>query len=228
MAITKLIKCTIKAGRKELFHRGQLAWSELNNCDGFEGQLGGWTSDGEAIVLGEWESEEVVGRFMDSIHDNISEKSKQSEAFSHCQVQYFEKVLSIPALGSNDEPSQGCVLRLAQCEDVQDVDRFMHDQKSIWNPAMGKAEGMLGGFVARHLNQSNHLLVITRWESLFHHENYKESIFPGLSRKVAPEAYINRLSGYVVREDNSWQVTPNKRARGGTLDQSLVLSNFSV
>ncbi|ROS01092.1 uncharacterized protein DUF4937 [Sinobacterium caligoides] len=126
MAVTKLIKCIIKPGRKGLFHRGQLAWSELNNCDGFDGQLGGWTSDGEAIVLGQWESEEVIGRFMDSIHDNIFKKSKQSEAFSHCQVQYFEKVLSISALVDNDESLQGSVLRLALSSSLLCFDSSVH------------------------------------------------------------------------------------------------------
>ncbi|KAB0468668.1 DUF4937 domain-containing protein [Vibrio chagasii] len=214
LAITKLIKCTIKPDRKEQFYRGQLAWSELDSCDGFEGQLGGWTNDEEAVVLGGWKSDEDVVRFMDTIHDSIFEKSKQSDTLSHCQIQYFENVLNIPSLSNNDAPIEGCILRLAQCEEVQDVDRFMLDQTRVWNPEMQKAEGMLGGFVARSLTHSNHFLVITRWASILHHKNYRENIFPSLSRQIAPETYINKLSGYVVHEIDSWKVAPNKCING--------------
>ncbi|MYM60036.1 DUF4937 domain-containing protein [Vibrio sp. OCN044] len=210
MSITKLIKCTIKPNKKEQFYRGQLAWSELNSCDGFEGQFGGWTNDEEAIVLGSWKSDEDIVRFMDSIHDSIFETSRQSETMSHCQVQYFENVINIPSLSSKVASMQGCILRIAQCEEVQDVDKFMLDQTRVWNPEMQKAEGMLGGFVARSLTQSNHFLVITRWASILHHENYRENIFPSLSRQIAPETYINKLSGYVVHEIDAWNVAPNK------------------
>ncbi|WP_162844233.1 DUF4937 domain-containing protein [Sinobacterium caligoides] len=50
MAITKLIKCTIKPDKEEQFHQRQLTWSELSNCDDFEGQLGGWKNDEEETV----------------------------------------------------------------------------------------------------------------------------------------------------------------------------------
>ncbi|WP_169303103.1 YdbC family protein [Thalassotalea mangrovi] len=209
MSIIKLIRCNIKKGRERDFSRGQLAWRELSKCDGFEGQLGGWTKSDDAVVLGGWSSQEHVRHFMSSIHDNIYDKSNQSGTYSHCNVQYFEKVLDITSTGSGRAASQQSIFQLTLCREVEAIDRFMRDQKWLWNPSLGNAKGMLSGVVARSLAHRDQFLVVTRWNSNRNYQGYRESVLPSLKQQVKPEDYIKDISGFLVREENLWTVKPD-------------------
>ena len=212
MGIIKLIICRVKTGQKENFSRGQLAWKELSNCDGFYGQYGGWTLNGDAIVLGEWRSMNHVTDFMNFVHDNIDFKSEQHNTYYKCDVHYFESIFNINSLKSDTLNPNCSVIRLAYCRKVQDIECFMREQKNIWNPGMERTEGFLGGSVARSLSQSDYFIVITRWSSITCHEKYIKNVFPTLKEQTLPENYIGDLSGCLVQEECLWRVAPNKKS----------------
>nr|WP_283165031.1 DUF4937 domain-containing protein [Shewanella aquimarina] len=206
-----MVSCQVELGQEFKFSQGQLLWNELNHCAGFRGQFGGWVpSKQQAIIIGLWESSDAVNLFMESVHDGIYIRSDQGSTYKQCDVHYFEGVLSIPSLTNKLTQPTDPVIRIAFCRGVKDVERFLADQREIWNEKMGHAEGMLCGYVARSLKQHDYFIVITQWSSKACHEHYVKTIFPLIKLAVSPSDYIESLSGCLVEEELTWKVSPNK------------------
>ncbi|MDW6002257.1 DUF4937 domain-containing protein [Vibrio mangrovi] len=209
--IIKLITCQVEKDQKQNFSRSQQAWGKLSDIDGFAGQFGGWNkSEDQAIVIGVWDSYAHVQQFMASVHDEIFLSSGQQNTYQQCEVHYFEKVLTIRSLTNITEPTNHGIFRVAYCRGVQDTERFLCDQREVWNVYMGRADGMLGGYVLRSLEHDDYFVVISHWASEQHHQNYVQHIFPELINKVEPANYIKDLSGCLIQEEQAWQVEPHQ------------------
>jgi heme-degrading monooxygenase HmoA len=206
--IIKLIVCDVEINQKDNFSKGQLAWKKLSNLDGFNGQIGGWNnSANQAIIIAVWDSVECIDKFMTSSHDKIFSESGQQNTYKRCEINYFEKILSIPSLDNSINLTDDSIFRIAYCKKVQDVEHFMKDQQEVWNIHMGQAKGMLGGFVLRNLEQKDYFIVVSHWASTKYHDNYVQHIFPKLKNQTMPTNYIKDLSGYLIQEESTWLVT---------------------
>ncbi|MCS6158285.1 YdbC family protein [Shewanella baltica] len=210
MTIVKLITCQVENEQEQDFSQSQQIWKALSNCVGFRGQFGGWSQpERQAIIVGVWQSLEDVTAFMGSVHDELFSKSGQQTTYKQCDVHYFENILSIPSLTHHPADQNDNVIRLAYCRGVQDVERFLSDQRTIWNAHLGQADGMLGGCVARSLKQSDYFIVMTRWASNPAHENYVKTVLPTLKKQVLPESYIENMPSCLVQEECLWEVVPS-------------------
>ncbi|WP_161569621.1 YdbC family protein [Veronia nyctiphanis] len=204
MSIIKLIRCAVTEGQKESFSQGQSVWSELKGCDGFEGQCGGWSEDGEALVLGQWRSKKHVSAFMESVHDALALKSHQQRTYRYCDVHYFEKVKNIQPIVDNVIQPNRSFIHLTLYRQIQHVNRFTHDILNTENPEPKASDGMLGGFLARGISADDCFLVATFWRSYSH--------FKG-DRRITPcrirgAEQSGNVSEWRVNEEAAWKVSP--------------------
>lgn len=207
MTIAKLISCEIDDDSRMAFSRSQSAWSRLAHCAGFGGQFGGWRDDhADAVIVGLWESQAHVAQFMNGLHDEIADESRQRQSYRKCDVSYFE--LDSTILAPQSAISNIKLLRIAHCRGVLDEARFMRDQAQIWNPAMSQQPGMSGGHVWRNISDQHSFMVLTYWTSAEAHQLYCDSVFPGLREKARPADYIEKISGAVVAMAREWDVIP--------------------
>lgn len=209
MTIAKFIECEVAESMRPAFSKSQRSWYQLSDCKGVVGQFGGWDiGNSNAIIVGLWQSHDDVTNFMKAVHDEVANESSQSSTYRKCNVRYFElaSTINTPSAGA----SGANILRIAHCEGVIDEARFLRDQELIWNPAMSKQLGMLGGYLWRSCSNDQNFMVLTFWASIKSHESYCNLVLPELRQKVRLTEYIQNLTGAVVKTERAWDVIPNK------------------
>ena len=86
MAIVKLIRCTVAPEHRAAFHQAQQAWRQTAACEGFLGQLGGWSDGDEAWIFALWRRQADLDCFMAGVHDIIVAGNRQQITYRHCRV----------------------------------------------------------------------------------------------------------------------------------------------
>ncbi len=213
--ITKYIRCEVPTANKAAFSTGQSLWKETAYSEGFRSQLGGWNlskdkpASTKAIILAHWQDMESVKNFMELAHDPIAEKTNQVGTYTHISVSYLSAVMNIPALNQAHQHSvESAFIRIADCYIAPDkADDFLLEQKMLWNPGMQQAKGMLGGQLCQFIDEENHYLVISYWESEAAHRHYMAEYFPRLKQQAATDI-IHTISGHQIQTEPSWRVTP--------------------
>ena len=222
--ITKYIRCEVPAASKAAFSKGQSLWNETAYSEGFRSQLGGWelskgksangkSTSSKAMILAHWQDMESVKSFMKLAHDPIAEKTNQAETYSALSVSYLSAVMNIPASNQdNQHRVESGFIRIADCYVAPDkVDAFIQEQKTLWNPGMQQAKGMLGGELCQFIDEANRFLVISYWQSESHHNNYTTQHFPALKQQAATDI-IETISGHNIQTEPSWRITPLEKA----------------
>ncbi|MGM0837217.1 MAG: YdbC family protein [Bacillota bacterium] len=91
--LIKYIKCQVEEESRAEFSKAQEKWSDLAYVEGFIGQLGGWCENGEAVILGFWESSGAYQHFMEHIHDTIFLENNQGNTYRSITVTLYEGAL---------------------------------------------------------------------------------------------------------------------------------------
>ncbi len=213
--IVKLMRCKVADESKETFSSSQCAWSALARVDGFIGQIGGWDTRDErlAVIVAWWQDQPSYDKFMREIHDPIYEKSGQAGTYQSCEVDRWEAQFDIAGeVGQvHDAIPDGELIRLAWCEVRPDrVEHFVEVQKSVWNPAMASAGGLLAGVFSRSDQHENHFLVCTLWRTIAAHDEYRQRYLYRLKDQSEVVKDVAHLEGYVVHVQPSWRVVGDR------------------
>jgi hypothetical protein len=88
--LIKYIKCEVEEAKKAAFSKAQEEWVPLSEVGGFLGQFGGWSRNGEAVILGFWESRQAYQHFMEQIHDTIFLENNQGKTYRSITVTLYE------------------------------------------------------------------------------------------------------------------------------------------
>lgn len=222
--ITKYIRCEVPAANKAEFSKGQRLWQETAYSEGFRSQLGGWdfskgmsakdkATSSKAMILAHWQDMESVKSFMKLAHDPIADKTNQANTYSALSVSYLSAVMDIPA-SNQDNPNraESGFIRIVDCYVAPDkADAFIQEQKTLWNPGMQQAKGMLGGELCQFIDEENRFLVISYWQSESHHHDYTSHHFPLLKQQAATDI-IQTISGHNIQTESSWKITPLEKA----------------
>ncbi|QSX33539.1 DUF4937 domain-containing protein [Shewanella avicenniae] len=207
MTVLKLIRCIVPRERREAFSASQNIWQGLTSITGFAGQAGGWEAvSGHAVIFCYWLSEQDLLRFMETEHDRFLAKNRDIQAFSECRVTLYDQVLGVPTMSASDDQSR--IVRTVYCNGVKDERQFIRDQHAMWNPALAKQNGMLGGYIWRNRMRSRDFILQTYWESEQAHDRYTEDLLPELMQAMRPMRYMQAISGSFIREEPQWRVNP--------------------
>jgi heme-degrading monooxygenase HmoA len=196
----KWITCRVHEHMRDAFFAAQTKWTTLANMPGFIGQLGGWDlkSRNEACILGIWQDQESYNAFMDQHHDRIFQKNEQARTCESIHVALLQPVCAIAGSYENMHqclrPAE--VMRVADCFVLPEREKnFLEVQEKIWNPAMGKAEGILAGSFTRVLNRENRYIVTTLWSSVEAHNRYVRKTLPSVSEAACVPQDVQQITG---------------------------------
>ncbi|WP_053220076.1 YdbC family protein [Virgibacillus senegalensis] len=206
--IIKKIHCKVDESAKDAFQYQQSQWQELKRCEGFLGQLGGWTeaNPSAAVIFSFWENKDAYQYFMDYIHDEILNKTAQAKTYHSISITLFEKQFSLSTKADQMSAflDRTQFVRLALTTVKQEyINRFIEKQKNIWNP------GMHGGFFARSQQDNRYFLVLSGWENQAYHQQYMEKHFPELTKNANPMDDLEEIAGERFRVVEEWRVLPD-------------------
>jgi heme-degrading monooxygenase HmoA len=211
--IVKYIRCAVKPGMQDEFDTAQRAWSDLQGEEGFLWQMGGWDrrNEGSALVLGFWQDQEALNRFMLALHDRIVEKNHQEQTYTHADIRLFHHRMDMDG-ALPDLPAmlrQGVFFRAALCHvHPHAVDAFEKAQLEIWRPGMAVVPGMLGGGFFQQADGASVYLVLTLWDASRSHDAYTQSHLPRLQKVSGSRAQVSTLTGGQTPIEPAWTVHP--------------------
>jgi hypothetical protein len=209
--LLKWIVCQVLAETRANFSSAQSQWTPLKRLPGFLGQIGGWVcaSSSQAGILALWQDEAYYRHFMQHNHDEIVAHNSQSESYSSLSVALFGDLF--PLLGSQPDfltaLTTGTVLRLTDCSLFPEQDQtFIHNQTTIWNPAMAQAQGMLAGIFAQATDHASRYLDASLWSDLQAHQAYMEILFLLLPEQANLSQTLQSIHGWVIQLEKAWRV----------------------
>jgi len=209
--LLKWIVCSTSTEMQTAFSAAQEQWAALKGLPGFLGQVGGWNSKNpsQAGILSCWQDEAAYQRFMQHIHDDIYRRSDQKQTYLSISVTLFKDILAIPGSATDflSALSQGSVLRVTDSHVLPEQGQaFEQNQRTIWNPGMAEAGGMLGGVCAQAIEDSSRYLVASLWSDAQAHQAYLQTAFPLLRERAQLPQSIQHIEGWVIQLEKSWQV----------------------
>jgi quinol monooxygenase YgiN len=208
--LLKRIACAVPAQTRERFAEAQTAWSALKGTAGFVAQIGGWRADDghEAVMLGFWCDGASYDSFMQNVHDDIFNRSRQADTYTHMIVTRFDVGIAMDgaAPGLRDAIARAGFVRIAEC-DVRGErrDHFTECQRRIWDPAMRDA-GMLRGEFAVGVDEPNHFLVCSFWPDESTHARYAETSVPQLRERADVDLDCTSVTGRSFIIEPAWVV----------------------
>lgn len=210
--LIKWIVCRVPEEKRESFSRAQQQWSALQDVQGFVAQFGGWNvaDPAEACIVGLWKDWVSYTAFMEKIHDEIYESGGQQETFDRIDVTVMEKMLSVGQLERllSGGWLEAELIRVADCWVLPGrEDHFLQMQQEVWNPAMERTDGMLGGVFAGDVS-ARRFLAITWWKSGELHRAYVKNHVANLREQAQMDLDIKRIVGYEVWCESRWRVIP--------------------
>ncbi|WP_299005130.1 DUF4937 domain-containing protein [uncultured Shewanella sp.] len=126
--IVKWIDVLPIKGQEQAFSIAQEAWATTNECTGFSGQLGGWTTaqrsaaasinesaresgnpHSRAMLLAFWHDMPAIEDFMVSKHDLIAHNNQQAQTYEACLVHYLSLELSLNDLALQQSLQQAII-----------------------------------------------------------------------------------------------------------------------
>ena len=208
--IAKYIVCDVGDEQRASFSNAQLAWKELNTCEGFLGQLGGWDIvTGKATILGLWKDLSSFQHFMNLRHDRIARANRQKRTYLHCATTLSNQLGRISAYGNPSFESLDHIgfIRIADCIVYPDErTNFEKTQQNTWNPGMTACSGMLGGFWGKSIDEPLRYLVTSFWTNEKSHRLYEKHSLPLLKEKSSPGKCIQELKSYRIDVEKQWTV----------------------
>jgi heme-degrading monooxygenase HmoA len=183
------------------FDRGQRSWESLAGQPGLLAQFGGWSRRERTVahLFGLWSGSAAYDGFMAERHDDFA--SDQAGAYTAIRVRLFTRLLDI----AQPDLTSGALLRLAHCQVHADRTRhFEQAQRSVWNPGMATAPGMLGGVFAA--GEPGEYLVLSAWRSPADHASYLTDQFPALRRDSDAERDLANIAGDLIEFHDAWTV----------------------
>jgi heme-degrading monooxygenase HmoA len=209
--LIKWIVCNVPEKKREAFFQAQQQWSVLRDVPGFVAQFGGWNAadPAEACIIGLWEDRNSYTMFMEKFHDGIYSSSGQQETYGRIDVTVMEEIVSVghfKALRAG-EWMKAELIRVADCR-VQPgrAEHFLRMQQEVWNPAMERTNGMMGGVFAGDVS-AHRFLTVTWWKNEVLHEAYVKKHVANLREQAQLDQDIKRITGYKVRCEPRWRVT---------------------
>ena len=209
--LIKLIQCRVSEDQREPFGRGQAQWCVLSGCSGFCGQFGGWVieDEGLAVIIGLWSDDDAYDAFMRDVHDRVFDDNGQRGTYESIDVSLWDSVLPIPGSASSISAGIGSAgaVRLARCRVRPDrVDHFIEMQRTIWNPGMAAAGGMLTGLFSESSEREHEFLVCTLWQDLDAQRRYRHGTFAELRRLAEVDRDCVHVEGWIVSVADTWRV----------------------
>jgi len=231
--LVKWIRCGVEPELTRSFSLSQTAWSRLRAIDGFRGQIGGWdaSTGTEACILGFWSGRRSYGVFMEDLHDDIASRTGQEATYRSIDVSLYDVLMEIPSLetgvdsrwkngeilspsldGQAGDPRMQFSSRVVRVGELElkpgRREHFLECQSRIWNPGMGDAPGMHGGFLGRAVEGDDRYLVVSFWESEAAHRAYVGERLPGLRDRSEIDLSVASSRGWIILREDSWTVLP--------------------
>jgi heme-degrading monooxygenase HmoA len=211
--LVKWFVCEVAEPKKVRFSQAQEQWAAVASLEGLVGQVGGWDLKAapHACIVALWRSPESYETFLTEEHDAIVRKSGQADTYDAIATSLFEALWEMPGRspGLPQALASGGLLRAADCTvRAGRQDHFLEAQRSVWGPAMGASEGMLGGVFSRSKGADNRYLVTTFWTDRAAHDAYVRDRLPLLRSQAEVERDVERLEGRVHSLEPSWRVIP--------------------
>jgi quinol monooxygenase YgiN len=209
--LLKWIVCSTSKEMQAAFSITQEQWAALKGLQGFLGQIGGWNSKNplQAGILSCWQDEKSYQRFMQYEHDRIYQQSDQGKTYLSISIALYKDILAIPgsAVDFLSALSQGSVLRVTDSHVFPEQRQvFEQNQRTIWNPGMAEAGGMLEGACAQAMDNPSRYLVASLWSDMQAHQIYLQTAFPLLRERAQLPQSIQHIEGWVMQLERSWQV----------------------
>jgi len=209
--LLKWIVCQVSRNQRAAFSRAQRQWSALRSVGGFCGQVGGWNlkEAGQACILGLWADQKTYGHFMEQVHDGIVESSGQRRTYGAGSVLLIDALLDIEGTRPTLDAAlaDGGLLRVADCLlKPGRAAHFIEMQRTVWNPRMADAGGMLAGAFGLVQGQADHYLVFTLWKDEGVHRSYVERVLPTLQQRAKITDDLRQIRGYAVNVELGWRV----------------------
>ncbi|MBE0650848.1 MAG: YdbC family protein [Bacteroidales bacterium] len=209
--IIKWIVCEVEDEKKQAFSAAQEKWLEIKGAKGFLAQVGGWDLENQnvACIIAFWESRADLYSFMSNLHDKIFHGNNQVETYKSIQISHFYDRIEMRGSGESllEAARLSKLLRIADCEAKPDrIAHFEKVQKEIWLPGMKDSNGMLGGVFSQDINQNNHYLVSTFWDTQENHSDYVKFKLPVFQKKADIKSDLLDITGRKVRLMDSWSI----------------------
>ncbi len=210
--ILKDFRCRVMDGRMDLFSAEQERWSALRTEPGFVGQCGGVDRADKSMVqiFGMWDDLDAYRMFMGGAHDRIFDGGKQGACYTDAESVVYERLLEMPGVADDLAGAlkhDAAMIRIARCLVKPDrVDHFIEMQRTVWQPGMERAAGMLGGNFWRSVDDEHRFIVTTAWASVEDHERYRDERLAELRALARPEKDLEAIEGEQVMLAPAWTV----------------------
>lgn len=209
--LLKWIRCEVPDQSRRAFSVAQEAWSALRGLPGFIAQVGGWcvADSSTACLLGAWRDRSSYDAFMRGAHDEIFDASGQRKMYRSGSVALVAELLPMPGdCASIGEAIGGAsLLRVADCTvHPGRAESFIEAQRTVWQPGMAAAPGMLAGSFGCVEGADDRFLVATLWTDQAAHDGYARDMLPALRSKAAVDRDARDVRGTQARLEPAWRV----------------------
>jgi heme-degrading monooxygenase HmoA len=185
---------SIDAAKREAWRESQRIWLERSVASGGLVCAYGAEGDGHARAVFAWADEAALHAFMERAHD---EAMAAAGTVGRQSVLYLDPVyvlgsvtnanaLPIPAAGAGYVGETVAWVR-------EEGDAIWLESQRAWNDALERADGCLGGFVARGRRT---FVVTSFWRDEAAHDRYEREVVPGLRERAAGDAFTVRLQRF--------------------------------
>ncbi|MBL7557640.1 MAG: YdbC family protein [Bdellovibrionaceae bacterium] len=211
--LIKWIVCNVEHIDRPSFSSAQEKWNSIARSPGFLAQLGGWDQKnlGEACILSLWRDQKSFDRFMNQVHDSVTESNSQVNTYTSIAVDYFKLNAEMPGKFKNliEASREGRFLRVAVCNVKSErIDHFQRSQSDVWMPGMQQSVGMLGGSFNQSIRQENRFLVTTLWDNSKNHQRYVEEKLPLFRERADISTDLDAIVGRFIELEPNWLVLP--------------------
>jgi heme-degrading monooxygenase HmoA len=184
----------IDAAKREAWLESQRIWLERSVASGGLVCAYGAEGGGHARAVFAWTDEPALHGFMERSHDAAM---AAAGTVGRSSVLYLDP-LYVLRVQSGGEPTQALPIPTAGVGFVGETVAWVREEgdaiwmksQGAWNQALERAEGCLGGFVARGRRT---FVVTSFWRDEASHARYEREIVPTLRERAAGDEHTVRL-----------------------------------
>ncbi len=187
----------IDDARREAWRSSQRVWLERSIASGGLLCAYGAEAAGHARAVFVWQDEAAVRTFMERSHDAAM---AAAGTIGRSAVLYLDPISVLRAADATEAPpiprdGVGYVGETVAWV-REEGDAIWLESQRAWNAALERADGCVGGFVARGRRT---FVVTSFWRDEAAHQRYERDVVPGLRDRAAGDAHTVRLQRFCAQ-----------------------------
>jgi len=203
--LVKWIVATVPAPQRRAFHDAQALWRPLAHCEGFEGQVGGWDTDGRGCIVGLWRDAESYAMFMAHSHDAILAADVGPPPFQSLDITTSRAIVRFS--GTLPSPveavSEARWMRMSDCRiDPSAAVPFVARALRERTVGLRGLEGYLAGSLS--VTDADRFFELTTWST----PDVAAGPLPQVRSARAPDAPVLALRAHRVALESEWTILP--------------------